>query len=252
MMKAFKKRLTVLSSAMLLALFMALLAGCGGNGVQNQGAPANMTQDPSTGIQSSMNNNTDRPKTDSQTTAEGVAPAADDTDSDGIPDSIEKTYGTNPNHADTDGDGVNDKQDNEPVSAANPIDETSTVTMQVAIKDARVEDNATADHLEISITNNGKNEYSNFDIYYTISDKITNQKESYYRKLEGFSIKPGDTQTLHFDNKVSQSGHYDGNMNGLYGTSSNGLTFDIILHCYGFKPYEFSVEKAKGTAEVVD
>jgi hypothetical protein len=41
-------------------------------------------------------------------------------------------------------------------------------------------------------------------------------------------------------------------MNGLYGTSSNGLTFDIQLHAAGFKPMNFTVEKAKGTAEVAD
>jgi len=41
-------------------------------------------------------------------------------------------------------------------------------------------------------------------------------------------------------------------MNGLYGTSQNGLTFDIQLHANGYAPLQFSVDKAKGTAEVAD
>ena len=153
---------------------------------------------------------------------------------------------------DTDGDGVNDKQDNQPTFAENPIKEAGTADLPIAIKDARVEDNATGDHLEISITNTGKDDLTNLDIYYTVTDKVANKSEAYYAKLDGLSIKAGETQTIHFDNDVSKPGHYYGNMNGLYGTSANGLTFDVTLHGAGCKPYVFTVEKAKGTAEVAD
>ena len=45
---------------------------------------------------------------------------------------------------------------------------------------------------------------------------------------------------------------YYGNMNGLYGTSANGLTFAVQLHAAGYQPASFNVEKADGTAEVAD
>ncbi|MHB1420988.1 MAG: hypothetical protein ACYCX4_15640, partial [Bacillota bacterium] len=175
-----------------------------------------------------------------------------DTDGDGIPDSIEKTYGTNPYAADTDGDGVNDKDDKQSVFAENPIIESSTTALPIKIKDARVEDNASADHLEVTFTNTGKDELKNLDIYYTITDKGNNKKEAYYQKLDGLSLKPGETKTIHFDNKIKEAGHYLGNMNGLYGTSKNGLTFDALLHYTGYKSFAFPVEKAVGTAEVAD
>jgi transcriptional regulator with XRE-family HTH domain len=126
------------------------------------------------------------------------------------------------------------------------------ISSEVTIKDARVEDNATADHLEITMANTGKTDLKNFDIYYTITDKADKTQESYYQTLNGLTLAAGETKTIHFDNQVSEAGHYYGNMSGLYGTSSNGLTFDVQLHAAGFKPMNFTVEKAKGTAEVAD
>lgn len=175
-----------------------------------------------------------------------------DTDGDGVPDTIEKTYGTNPYTADTDGDGIKDKEDKAPLQTDNLIVETSTAPLDALIKDARVEDNATDDHLEITISNNGKTTLSNFDVYYTITDKVTNAQESYYQVLTGLSLNAGESKTIHFDNQISEAGHYYGNMSGLYGTSKNGLTFDIQLHAKGFQPMAFQVEKSKGTAEVAD
>ena len=176
-----------------------------------------------------------------------------DEDGDGIPDTVEKTYGTNPHVADTDGDGINDKEDAQPLFTDNLINETSTTALPIEIKDARVEDNASADHLEITFVNNGTSDLSNFDIYYTITDKKnTDQVEGYYQKLDGLSVKAGESVTLHFDNDLSQVGHYYGNMNGLYGTSANGLTFAVQLHAAGYQPASFTVDKADGTAEVAD
>lgn len=175
-----------------------------------------------------------------------------DTDGDGIPDSVEKVYGTNPHAADTDGDGINDKDDPKPVYADNLITESSTAVLPVTITDARVEDNAAADHLEISMKNTGTSDLNNFDIYFTITDKVTGDKEAYYQKLDNLMVKAGETVTIHFDNKTTEANHYYGNMNGIYGSSTNGLTFDIQLHSAGYAPLSFSVDKAKGTAEVAD
>lgn len=175
-----------------------------------------------------------------------------DSDGDGIPDNAEKLLGTNPYTTDTDGDGQNDKIDKKPAYAVNPIKETSKKKLAIKIKDVRVEDNATADHLEVTLVNTGKVNLKSFEIYFTITDKVDNKKEAYYQKLKGLSIMPGETKTIHFDNNIKQAGHYFGNMNGLYGTSRNGLTFDISLHNVGYKPLGFKAIKAKGTAEVAD
>ncbi|HEY5587220.1 MAG TPA: hypothetical protein VIK78_22385 [Ruminiclostridium sp.] len=240
-MKKLKNIKSIMVGILILAMSLILLAGCGGNATQKSAQTvdtANSSQQPNSTVK---NTATDSGK------LQGT-----DTDGDGIPDAIEKTYGTNPYIADTDGDGVNDKQDKDPAFGENPIKESSNTLLPVKIKNARVEDNVTADHLEITVTNTGKDELKSFDIYYTITDKVYNKKEAYYQKVDGLSIKSGETKTIHFDNKVKQQGHYFGNMNGLYGTSKNGLIFGVVLHNSGYMPFEFQVEKAKGTAEVAD
>lgn len=175
-----------------------------------------------------------------------------DQDNDGITDAIEKTYGTNPYTADTDGDGVNDKADQTPVVSEKLIEESSTVPLPVSIKDVRVEDNATADHLEIKLQNTSNQNLDHFDIYFTITDKKTNATESYYQVLSGLTLAANETKIIHFDNEVKTQDHFYGNMNGLYGTSANGLTFDINLHSEGYQVLQFSVDKSEGTAEVAD
>ena len=175
-----------------------------------------------------------------------------DTDGDGIPDSAEKTLGTNPYLADSDGDGQNDQVDALPVFTENLITEASTTPLTVTIKDVKVEDNATADHLEITMVNTGASALTNFDIYFSITDQVDAKTEAYYELLKDLTINPGESKTIHFDNKVTEPGHYYGNMNGLYGSSPNGLTFDIQLHANGYAPLHFTVDKATGTAEVAD
>ena len=234
-MKKFETIKSILVGTLILSTSLALITGCNGN-------PTQKTSQTSIASQS----------TKSTSQSSSITAQVGDTDGDGIPDTIEKTYGTNPYTEDTDGDGINDKQDKDPLFAENPIKEISTAVLPLKVKDARVEDNATTDHLEITLLNTGTVELKNFDIYYIITDKIDGKKEAYYQKLEGLSIKPGESQTIHFDNAVNDPGHYFGNMHGLYGTSKNGLTFKISLHSAGFAPIEFTVEKAKGTAEVAD
>ena len=234
-MKTSKMLKKALTTALILSLASFVLTGCSSDSGSKQpvSSGANSSTSQSAGVNNTGNN-------------------TPDTDGDGIPDSVEKTYGTNPYVADTDGDGIGDKEDKEPLNSENLINETSSAPLEIKIKDARVEDNATADHLEITMTNTGKTALSEFDIYYTITDKANKTQESYYQVLSGLSLNVGETKTIHFDNQVKEAGHYYGNMNGLYGNSANGLTFDIQLHAKGYQPMKFQVEKAKGTAEVAD
>ena len=223
-----------------LLLSATILGGCGQTGSSGSSTP------------NSGSASTTPTTQNADSTASGTSQKGDE-DGDGIPDTVEKTYGTNPHTADTDGDGTNDKEDAQPVYTDNLISETSTTALPITITDSRVEDNATADHLEITFTNNGTTDLSNFDIYYTITDKVnTDQVEGYYQKLDGLTVKAGDSVTLHFDNDLTRANHYYGNMNGLYGTSANGLTFAVSLHASGYQPTTFNVEKADGTAEVAD
>jgi len=249
-----KEKLKRIWFVMVLSVFF--LSGC-----------AVATTTPSTASQTTASQTTAEPtvisvQTDNSGTTENITPSpkpsetlnvtADDQDGDGIPDVVEKTYGTNPYAADTDGDGVYDKTDEKPVFAENPIYETSTTPLPITITDARVEDNATADHLEITLKNTGSSDLSGFDVYFTITDHVTGVAEAYYVVLAGLTIPAGASATLHFDNDATQANHYYGNMNGLYGTSANGLTFNVQLHVGGYQPISFTVEKEQGTAEVAD
>lgn len=243
-MKQFKLK-SILLGVMVILISAAIFAGCSSSGkgksnnanVSNGTTSANQSQ----GSVSANSGN--------GTTAKA---AGKDTDGDGIPDSVEKTYGTNPFSADTDGDGVPDKTDKDPLFTPNLIKETSTTALPVKIKDARVEDNVNAsDHLEISLTNTGNAVLKDFDLYYTVTDTVTKKVEGYYVKLTGLTLEAGITKTLHFDNKQGDL-HYNGNFNGIYGTSKNEVQFKGEIHTAGYAPMKFSTIKSKGTAEVVD
>lgn len=183
----------------------------------------------------------------------GAAATDVDTDGDGIPDSAEAVLGTDPNNPDTDGDGQNDLADKQPVFAENPIQETST-TQGFTISGLLVENNTdangapVADHLEFKVTNTGSQELSNFDIYYTITDPKTGTVQGYYRTLPGFTIKPGETKTIHFDNTGAPD-HFSVNPNSAYYTDVNGLTIEVTLHSPGFAPQTASVNKDPGGLE---
>jgi len=235
------------------AIGLSTLTGCSGSTIQTTPPTTAASQTIKTDISVTSVSSQDTKAVSQDTTNTSQAPVqGTDTDGDGLPDAAEKILGTNPYTADTDGDGVNDKDDTDPATSENPIVEASTTALPVTIKDVRVEDNATADHLEITMTNTGTADLNSFEIFYTITDKVDSTREAYYMKLDGLSLKAGESKTIHFDNQVKDAGHYYGNMNGLYGTSKNGLTFAIELHTAGFKPLDFTVDKAEGTAEVAD
>lgn len=207
----------------------------------------------------SPNTQNTTPPTNIQNTTSPTAGGQLDTDGDGLPDAAEKVLGTNPYASDTNGNGISDKDDPNPLFTENTIKETSTTALPIEIKDIRVEDNVgpdkkdAPDHLEITIKNTGSKTLDKFEIYFTITDKKeTNKVEGYYIKLEGLTVGAEEKKNIHFDNKVSEPGHYFGNPNGLYGTSANGLTFKLQLHADGYKPMDFTVDKSEGTAEVAD
>jgi len=207
-----------------IVLSALVLAGCGG--VQPAAQAANSSGTPSSGP---------------------------DTDGDGIPDSAEVVLGTDPNNADTDGDGQNDLADQNPVWTDNPIQETST-TAGFAISGLMVENNvdadgaAVADHLEFKVSNPGARNLSNFEIYYTITDQVTGAVQAYYRTLPDFTLKAGDTQTLHFDN-TGKPGHFSVNPNSAFYTDVNALTIEVTLHTSGLALQTASVAKDPAGAE---
>ena len=175
-----------------------------------------------------------------------------DTDGDGIPDSAEALLGTDPNNLDTDGDGQNDKVDPNPTMADNPIKETNT-TAGFTINSIVVENNVDAaagapDHLELALANPGATDLTNFDIYYTITDPTTKVIQGYYRTLPEFTLKAGETKSLHFDN-TGQPDHFSVNPNSAYYIDKNQLLVDVTLHTKGFAPQTASVKKDAGDAE---
>jgi hypothetical protein len=259
-MKCTKKFNVILISSIILVVGMGILSGCSNNNPNN-------TKNNSVNS-SNVNNSTNN--TNNKTVT------GKDTDGDGIPDPAEKLLGTNPYTADTDGDGVPDKLDKTPMFTSNLIKETSKIPLSVKIKDARVEDNVNAsDHLEITLTNTSKTNFKDFDMYFTVTDTVTKAQEGYYVKLLGFTLEAGTTKILHFDNKNgdlsgiitplskevldkikqdNKSGelHYNGNMNGIYGTSKNEVLFQGEIHANGYAPIDFTAKKSKGTAETAD
>ncbi|MCA9948068.1 MAG: hypothetical protein KDE48_00340 [Anaerolineales bacterium] len=176
-----------------------------------------------------------------------------DTDGDGIPDSAEKVLGTDPNNADTDGDGQNDLDDPNPTMADNPIQESST-TQGFTISGLLVENNEDADgagvpdHLEFKVANTGSADLTTFDIYYTITDKDTGDVQGYYRTLPGFTVKPGETKDIHFDN-TDQPDHFSWNPNSAFFNDPNGLTVAVTLHAPGLAPQSGAVDKDPAGAE---
>ena len=230
-MKIFNRKNLISTSLIAILIGVTVLAGCSTiNGNKSSKVPANQVKN-----------------SDKSDTVTGK-----DTDGDGIPDEAEKLLGTNPYAADSNGDGVSDKLDKNPNYTPNPIKETKTVILPVKIKDIRVQDNVNAtDHLEITLSNTGKVDLKNFDCYFTEVDAVTKAKEGYYVKLTGFTLETGSTKTLHFDNKSAEL-HYNGNMNGIYGTSKNEVVFTGQIHATDYAPLDFSAKKDKGTAEVAD
>jgi hypothetical protein len=180
-----------------------------------------------------------------------------DSDGDGIPDNSEKVLGTDPLNPDTDGDGINDKADANPTLVDNPPQNLSGPAGFV-IKNILVENNydevakkAVSDHLEIVLENPGNTEITNFSAYYTIKDLNTSDKQSYELTLNGFSLKPKETRSIHIDTEQNPE-HYRANPNSLYYKSSNQLEVNVTVSAKGYQSQTSSVNKDKGGTEVAD
>ncbi len=149
-----------------------------------------------------------------------------------------------------------DPQDIVPGLYPNPIHNTAT-TEGFKITSLMVENNTDAagnpvsDHLQFTLQNLTNQDLSNFEGYYTITDTSTNKKEGYYKKLTGYVLKAGATQTINFDTNQG-TGHFTVNTHSLYFTSTNKLQFTVMVSTPGYKVETASVEKAAGGAETKD
>ncbi|MEZ7821303.1 MAG: hypothetical protein QMB51_03275, partial [Patescibacteria group bacterium] len=147
-------------------------------------------------------------------------------------------------------------QDIVPGLYQNPIANISTAEGFV-VTDSKAENNEDAnkqvvdDHLEIALKNTSGKDLSGFEIYYTITDQTTNQKEGYYKKLDGFVLKSNETKSIHFDNKTGD-GHFTSNTNSIYYKSPNKMVFDVIISVPNYKIETIKVNKDAGGAEQKD
>jgi hypothetical protein len=185
----------------------------------------------------------------------GSTPAAlgADADGDGIPDSAEPLLGTDPLNPDTDGDGQNDLKDGAPLSADNPIQDNST-TAGFTIDAIAVENNVDAsgadvpDHLELTVSNPTGSDISGLEIYYTLTDSVTNDVQSFYQPLPDLVLKANETAHLHFDTSGA-SGHFRADPNSMFYTGQHALNVDVVLHADGFAPQTAGVAKDDPSAE---
>jgi hypothetical protein len=149
-----------------------------------------------------------------------------------------------------------DPQDIVPGLYKNPIQNTATqegfvITTTAVENNTDTAGKAVSDHLELTLKNTVGKDLTDFEVYYTITDPTTNKKEGYYKKLTGFVLKSGETQTIHFDNKQG-NGHFSANKNSMYYKSTNKLLFTIMLSTPGYKLQTANIEKAAGGAEQKD
>jgi len=177
-----------------------------------------------------------------------------DSDKDGIPDTAEKTLGTDPLNPDTDGDGINDTADSHPTIYDGHIME-STGSADFSIKEVIVENNydpitktSAPDHLEIVLVNNGSQNISNFEVFYTITDLKTNQTQSTLLPLNGFILGSHQEKSVHID-VSGKEGHFRANPNSIYYTSKNQLQFNVIVNAQGHQAQRATVKKDAGGTE---
>ncbi len=108
-----------------------------------------------------------------------------------------------------------------------------------------------SDHLEIILLNTIDKDISNLSVDYSITDLKTSKKESYSVKLEGFTLKAHDTQSVHFDNE-NKTNHFWVNSYSMYYLSTNSLQFNIAVNAEGYQAQIIDVKKDAGGAEQVD
>lgn len=139
----------------------------------------------------------------------------------------------------------------------NPINNTSTV-QALTIGSVLVENNvdaagqATADHLEIALTNTGTAELSGFEVFYTFTDPMTTTTESYYAKLpETFTIPAGGERAAHFDNTGAVD-HFPVSDFSLYYTDTNALDVTVTVSASDTAVQTTTIQKDAGGPETAD
>ncbi|GAC1452652.1 MAG: hypothetical protein PVSMB10_09630 [Pseudarthrobacter sp.] len=108
-----------------------------------------------------------------------------------------------------------------------------------------------ADRLQFTLTNSTTAPISGLEVYYTMKDSTIGQTESYYNKLDGLTLTPGQNTTIYFDNGTG-TGHYPENKYSLYRTSTNEVQISVEAAAPGFAPATATATKAKGTGEKID
>jgi hypothetical protein len=104
------------------------------------------------------------------------------------------------------------------------------------------------DHLEVALKNTGAKPLDQLSVYYKITDPKKKVSEGYFAKLDGFTIKPGETRVVHFDN-TGVKDHYPVNKYSLYYTDKNALVVDVMASSPTAKPATFVVKKDSAGAE---
>lgn len=141
--------------------------------------------------------------------------------------------------------------------ATNPILNSATapgLTITSAMVENNVDpatNNPISDCLQIGLKNISNRTMNNFEIFYKMTDSSSGASESYYQKLGGLSLAPGQSRTIFFDNGPAH-GHYPENKYSIYRTSKNEVVFAIELSSQGFKPATSGAKKSPGTGEQKD
>ena len=140
---------------------------------------------------------------------------------------------------------------------ANPIS-NQAVHPDLEVVSAAVEDlvdpssgQAIDDRLMLTLHNNGSQELSDFEVFYSMADAVTGATESYYQRLDGFVLPAGAEDYVYFDNKTDP-GHYPENQFSLYRSSVNQVDFSIMVSANGSGVAQAITVKSEGTGEKVD
>lgn len=158
--------------------------------------------------------------------------------------------------------GAGTTQNNANPSVVLPVDTNPIVNnltnLDLKIVNAAVEDlldpvtgKAIDDRLMLTLKNTGSTELSNFEVFYQMTDVTTGATESYYQKLDGFSLAAGSQDYVYFDNKTDP-GHYPENQFSLFRSSQNQVDFQITVSSDGAAIATATATKAVGTGEKVD
>ena len=167
--------------------------------------------------------------------------------------------GAAPGNSTTASAAVSSQVGNSPVLPVtdNPINNTSTV-QALTIGSVLVENNvdaagqATADHLEIALTNTGTAELSGFEVFYSFTDPTTTTTESYYAKLpETFTIPAGGERAAHFDNTGAVD-HFPVSDFSLYYTDTNALDVTVTVSASDTAVQTTTIQKDAGGPETAD